>query len=230
MIDTYSDISESNIIENTEPEKDLNMDNLSSNDNLPVENEIDEPTINNQKEEIFEIKPEDIFGFGGEQTNELPEEETPEDNQVISVDLATNLDLDLIHAKANKVMKRVGEMLGIKTEETKIVSVTAEEEKVEAPIEESAKETDSELSAAIPNNPLPDENPLFNNNIAAATEEPNALDEEHNFWFPSDMPDALNALPDLEVSNDNFFTNNTMPDLSFPDLKIDFGPNDSEEK
>ena len=45
------------------------------------------------------------------------------------------------------------------------------------------------------------------------------------------MPDALNDLPDLEVSNDNFFGNNTtIPDLNFPDLKLDFGSNDTEEK
>ena len=44
------------------------------------------------------------------------------------------------------------------------------------------------------------------------------------------MPDALNDLPDLEVSTDNFFGSNDIPDLNFPDLKIDFGSNDMEEK
>ena len=42
------------------------------------------------------------------------------------------------------------------------------------------------------------------------------------------MPDALNELPDLEVSNDNFFGDNNMPELNFPDLNFDFGNNDME--
>ena len=45
------------------------------------------------------------------------------------------------------------------------------------------------------------------------------------------MPDALNELPDLEISSDaTFFGDNNIPDLNFPDLKLDFGPNDTEEQ
>ena len=53
---------------------------------------------------------------------------------------------------------------------------------------------------------------------------------EHNFWFESETPDALNELPDLTVSNDNFFANNNIPDLNFPDLKLNFGSNEEENK
>ena len=42
-------------------------------------------------------------------------EENVLDNQVVLIEDAKLSDLDLIHSKASKVMKRVGEMLGIKT-------------------------------------------------------------------------------------------------------------------
>ena len=50
---------------------------------------------------------------------------------------------------------------------------------------------------------------------------------DESFWFPSDTPDALNELPDLDssenkIDSNNFFANNnSMPDLNFPDLKMD---------
>lgn len=157
----------------------------------------------------------------------LPEmtAETPKDNQIIHIEEATKIDLDLIHSKANKVMKRVGEMLGIKTEETKIVSVTNE-----APIsQKELPKIEPNPTEPAPRNPLPPENPLFSNDIQNVDPEIDK-EEENSFWFPSDTPDALNELPDLNISNDNFFSSNPMPDLNFPDLKVDFGTNDSEEK
>ena len=179
-------------------------------------------------------------------------EEILKDNQVVSVENATNLDIALIQSKASKVMKRVGEMLGIKTEETTIMSVTNEKittqtpvvnpfiettpisEESKAPVVEEEKKEPSldipSLDFSLSSSPLSVENPLFNNNIEGTAE--NSVDPEDNndFWFPSDMPDALNDLPDLEVSTDNFFGSNDIPDLNFPDLKIDFGSNDMEEK
>ena len=125
-------------------------------------------------------------------------------------------------------------MLGIKTEETTIISVTNSEIKEEPTKEEPTIVKEEpvipEPQPAIQNNPLPAENPLFSNNLSEIEEKPADPEDDNNFWFPSDTPDALNALPDLEVSTDNFFGNNTMPDLNFPDLKIDFGSNDTEEK
>ena len=182
------------------------------------------------------------------------DEEPQKDNQVISVENATNIDLDLIQSKASKVMKRVGEMLGIKTEETKIISVINEVELQETKeqIKEEIKE-ETTTEPTIPNNPLPIENPLFGNTSNQLFEENNnplfenvenplfggnieinepSVDPEddNNFWFSSDMPDALNDLPDLEVSSDNFFGTSDMPELNFPDLKLDFGTSNTEDK
>lgn len=214
-----------------------------------IEEEITIPNIefnfdntNTQEETIEEQKKETT-----EEIKEEPVEEIIKENQVIEVTDSKNIDFDLIHSKASKVMKRVGEMLGIKVEETTIVSVTSDEEqpKEEPPkTEELPKEEE----------PVPVENPLFNTTEISAieqTENPlfesneNPLfttdlnndnnssvdpEDDSSFWFSSDMPDALNDLPDLDVSNENFFGNSSMPDLNFPDLKIDFGQNDTEAK
>lgn len=218
IIDTYAEIEEPIITSNEESiSTEYNTDNI---------NEF--PTLEEKPEEI--TIPQDLFIPNDYQTSE-PQTEEIKDNQVISVEPATKLDLELIQSKASKVMKRVGEMLGIKTEETKIVSVTNEEEpKQELPKEEPIKEEKQEEVPVITNNPLPDENPLFTSNMPDMNNEPVDPEDNNNFWFPSDMPDALNELPDLEISNDNFFGDNSMPDLNFPDLKLDFGPNDTEEK
>ena len=185
-----------------------------SSKDIEIPNEIPEPIIDAPKEIPKESE-----------TKKIPEiEEKYEENEVISVESATNIDLELVRSKASKVMNRVGEMLGIKTEETKIISVENQEPVIEEnnlnqkiiPEQESIK------------NPLPEENPLFNNNLTELPIEEPKQEEENSFWFSSDTPDALNELPDLTVSNDNFFANNEMPDLNFPDLKIDFGNNDLE--
>ena len=228
IIDTYVGLEEPNFTPTEEPTiTDIPEINIS-------EEVTSEPTIDDSPATEEFIIPEDLFMPNIEPVE--PIEEAPvKDNQVIEVTNATNIDIELIQSKAGKVMKRVGEMLGIKTEETKIVSVTNEEEKT---TEEPKKEEPTEEKTIINEpvapiiNPLPAENPLFSSELPILdNEQPADPEDDNSFWFPSDMPDALNDLPDLEVSNDNFFgDNNTMPDLNFPDLILDFGPNDVEEK
>ncbi len=162
------------------------------------------------------------------------------DNQVISVEDSVNIDLDYIHSKASKVMQRVGEMLGIKVKDTKIVSV--EEPKVE-----TAKDDTLEKTTVFPASSSDEgsktnlENPLFNSNLekekdifAKGEKKTDSTIVNDDFWFPSDSPDALNELPDLDVpsasANNNFFGNNQMPNLNFPDLNLSFSPNGEEEK
>lgn len=220
IIDTYAEIEESVTNEIEESTEDEIFENNTKEEVLP----------NNTSEEI--VIPENLFMPNietMEKNNEIKNEtdEPIKDNQVISIEPATNIDIELVQSKAGKVMKRVGEMLGIKTEKTEIISITNEEK---TKIEEPIKEENVSSEPVISTNPLPNENPLFSNNIPEIDEKPADPEDDNNFWFPSDMPDALNALPDLEVSNDNFFGNNNMPDLNFPDLKLDFGTSDTEEK
>lgn len=222
IIDTYSNLetpdtfkTEEPIIEKTTPE--ISEENKLPEVSLPTQ---EEPTMSQElltpKFDIYEEKTEEIV----------------KDNQVTSIEEATTLDLDLIHSKASKVMKRVGEMLGIKVEETTIISVTNEEKTEEAPAETAPTDKVTENQPPVIENPLFGniENPLFNNNFAETTTNSVDPEDDNNFWFSSDMPDALNELPDLEVSKDNFFGDSDIPTLNFPDLKVNFGPNDMEGK
>ena len=124
-------------------------------------------------------------------------------------------------------MQRVGEMLGIKAKE-EVVSVIQNTEDVkkeeqnavtsndivDTPVQETEKTTSDNVV----------ENPLFSDGDVGLSHD-DVIDE--SFWFPSDTPDALNELPDLDssenkIDSNNFFANNnSMPDLNFPDLKMD---------
>ena len=252
IIETYSEMpteeSKENIIdselEEKEPEEKINANDIPKTETniFDTDLSIQETTQDNiekdKEDNIFEKN--NIF----EETKEVEKEEV-KDNQVIEVTNATNIDIDLVQSKANKVMQRVGEMLGIKQKEEKIVSVTNEQ--VPEKVEEVPKDNKENETTEIKVNPLfsetslnepketiisspemPKEETVETTGAKEETEE--KIDED--FWFPSDTPDALNELPDLEVTpqnenTNNFFTNN-MPDLNFPDLKIDFGNNDTE--
>ena len=229
IIDTYSDIEESNIIEPIEEkEENKELETKQSEESVIEENE------STKEEEIIPISNPFISSIPTiDDSKETKIEEPVKDNQVIAVEPATNIDLELIQSKAGKVMKRVGEMLGIKTEETKIVSVENKEpiEEPTIPTTEIPTPSTQQSEETLQENPLPEENPLFNNNIKEIENYPADPEDDNNFWFSSDMPDALNELPDLEISNDNFFgNNNSMPDLNFPDLKLDFEQSNTEEK
>lgn len=229
IIDTYSDIEESNIIKPIEEkEENKELETKQSEESVIEENE------STKEEEIIPISNPFISSIPTiDDSKETKIEEPVKDNQVIAVEPATNIDLELIQSKAGKVMKRVGEMLGIKTEETKIVSVENKDpiEEPTIPTTEIPTPSTQQPEETLQENPLPEENPLFNNNIKEIENYPADPEDDNNFWFSSDMPDALNELPDLEISNDNFFgNNNSMPDLNFPDLKLDFEQSNTEEK
>lgn len=213
IIETYNDEE----IETPLLEEETEVEN-----SVDLSNEL--PKIEENKEEL--VITDNIFDKSEEEEQKEEEKNTqkPKDNEVIKIEKASKIDIDLIHSKASKVMNRVGEMLGIKKEETKIVTVVndAPISQKELPKIELNQNNESKI------NPLPEENPLFSNNIDNVLTEP-VKEEENSFWFSSDMPDALNELPDLEISNDNN-QNNSMPELNFPELKLDFGNNDLEVK
>lgn len=234
IIDTYSDITPSN--ENGEQQEEIEppKEEIAFTEEFPpiITEETKEDATLDTVSTTTNDTPTTSDIVDNNITNEK-EEKSVKENQVIAVEKATNIDLDLVHAKADKVMKRVGEMLGIKTEDTKIVSVTEEPEEPKTEPPKPEKVVTNDLSST--SSPL--ENPLFNSNISTLekqeetnTTSPFMNGEENNFWFPSDTPDALNELPDLETANDNnFFANNNIAELNFPDLNINFGNNDMEE-
>ena len=268
IIDTYADVTSNNdndvSVDVTDEFDDSSSDNLVE-DNLEI-------SIDNKVEDVKEDNNKEIFDTTIEVSDIISESIDSEevlDNQVILVENANLVDLDLIHSKASKVMKRVGEMLGIKVENTEVVSVSndenenifmndnenvdefnieekAEDEVLENPLFSNNIEEESSEIEASADNPLFSneivrisdktlENPLFTNDTVvkeAVADEfsfPD-VDDSNDFWFSSDTPDALNELPDLNVSNDDFFANNNVADLEFPDLNMDFPDIDMEEK
>lgn len=245
LIDAYEGLEETTGTPDYEDPLYDEMDaNIQSDE---ISTSLDNELAQNETEEI--ILPTDIFIPNAESSVE-ESSQSFKDNQVISIEDASMLDIALIQSKATKVMKRVGEMLGIKIEESTLVTITNDEKEndtkieeiqiepveinpfiettpeVEMPVIQEFTETTEPVEEPeafefkLPNNPLPAENPLFSNTPEVSAVDP---EDDNNFWFPSDMPDALNDLPDLDVPNDNFFGNGDIPDLNFPDLKIDFG-------
>lgn len=218
LIDTYEEeeqipnsVEEEVIVEEKKEESNVFSNDLKEDLNLSSDKDIENNSIplnddifSNNNISIVSNSPPDI------EENDVK----PLDNEVIKVEISGKLDLDLVHLKAEKVMQRVGEMLGIKVKNDTIVNV-------ENKIEEEVPKEENAPSKVMPINPL------FNNTIDEL--EQNKTDNlEHNFWFDTDSPSPLNDLPDLtSSSNTNFFESNDLPNLNFPDLKVDF--NSSKE-
>ena len=248
LIDTYTEDTSSKEVQTQQtnlPKEQIDSSITNSNpskDSLEQKKETskeEEKVSNNNTSDIFSTikKAETPKITISEPTKETVEK--PLDNEVIKVEPAEHIDIEYIQSKASKVMQRVGEMLGIKTKETKIVSF---EEKTPTPIQPK-EEVKKEEKIEAPSLPKI-ENPLFSSNISTSSETPKVEEKKENedkfkfpentntnndFWFSSDTPDALKELPDLDVSeNKGIFGNNFTPTLDFPDLNLNFGPNSKE--
>ena len=248
LIDTYNEDTSSKEVQTQQtnlPKEQIDSSITNSNpskDSLEQKKETskeEEKVSNNNTSDIFSTikKAETPKITISEPTKETVEK--PLDNEVIKVEPAEHIDIEYIQSKASKVMQRVGEMLGIKTKETKIVSF---EEKTPTPIQPK-EEVKKEEKIETPSLPKI-ENPLFSSNISTSSETPKVEEKKENedkfkfpentntnndFWFSSDTPDALKELPDLDVSeNKGIFGNNFTPTLDFPDLNLNFGPNSKE--
>ena len=245
IIDTYSNVGDDKIDES------LSIDsNLSLTDEVDVRDDVDNiSTTEVVSDDSSLLSVSDTIDTDdnshnseslntGTDENVVTKEEVVLDNQVVSVDSTDLIDFDLVHSKANKVMQRVGEMLGIKVKEDTVVSVVSDDvqsvssdKKVDTNVNNTEVVSSSSNDSLVDSNSVETINPMFQDDSQVSVEESsNALGD--NFWFPSETPDALNELPDLKneqpIDSNNFFANNSMPDLNFPDLKVDFGQNDTE--
>ncbi len=140
LIDTYNDDSSNDVLPSEESEN-VKQENDSSEESGQY-SASESTKVTSQSEENSSIPSSATTDFFStplppapkeqkkEEIEEPPKEEYKE-NQIISVDNVANIDLEFVHAKASKVMQRVGEMLGIKTVEIKIVSVENEKPKIE---------------------------------------------------------------------------------------------------
>lgn len=250
LIDTYSDTCHENGDSQIVGEKNTSEDLSLKDKEITLDKKVEEKVTKESVPSLNQnVNASDIF----KQDVSLPEVKVEEvvpdevkDNQVVAVENSTNIDLDYIHSKASKVMQRVGEMLGIKVKDTKVVSVSSDNNVKENDIFSSKEENKKDaITSEQPGLEKKEstssvENPLFSSNedlkndiFVNSSSKVDPEDNDSNFWFASDTPDALNELPDLDIpdkkDNNTFFGNNQMPNLNFPDLNLNFAPNGEEE-
>lgn len=105
---------------------DNNSDNLAQNNIDIVDSGKDNDIIN--KVDDISVKDDDVIDNGNLDDNfSIADVDNAKDNQVVSMMDSSKINIEEATLKSNNVMKRVGEMLGVKLKDTKIVSV--EEEK-----------------------------------------------------------------------------------------------------
>ena len=244
LIDTYSDTYHENGDSQIVGEKNTSEDLSLKDKEITLDKKVQEsvPSLN-QNVNAGDIFKQDVSSPEVKVEEVVPDE--VEDNQVVAVENSTNIDLDYIHSKASKVMQRVGEMLGIKVKDTKVVSVSSDNKVKEKDIFSSKEDAVASENVVQPvlekkESTSSFENPLFSSNkdlkndiFVNSSSKVDPEDNDSNFWFASDTPDALNELPDLDIpdkeDNNTFFGNNQMPNLNFPDLNLNFAPNGEEE-
>ena len=247
IIDTYDDINfedintekAPNIMEDEEnkilteeikdePQEEIEISNINFdiNEDLSLETVGEIPEQDESTEENIESTENDHIL-----------EEEPLENEVVAIKDASNINIEDAKLKSNNVMKRVGEMLGVKVEETKIVNVDLKDDKEVSKIEE--KELDSKIDneEVIVNNDKeqniqPEENNIFiNTNFDADPETNEMMSNKETTTINPMFSNALgnNTLDDImsqpiEESNDDsldfWSTNEETPlDLnSLPDL------------
>ena len=140
--------------------------------------------IDNNNNEIFSDEPEEKIENIEEDTVEpTPEEEpdlsNPQDNQIISVTDATNINLEEAIEKSNNVMKRVGEMLGVKIEPAKPIE-TPEEPSPEPPEESTQEEIKEDTEEPIQDNNLEEEKEEVFENTETEPETNDNVEEKDN--------------------------------------------------
>ena len=248
IIDTYSNIVDEKVddlsidsslsLDNKE-DVILDLENSKTSDAEMISDSVDSMSVSDSLTNDDNYVDDDSLGNNSDDIVASKVEEEVLDNQVVSVDSTDLIDFDLVHSKANKVMQRVGEMLGIKVKEDTVVSVVSDDVKSVPLDKENISNKDANVVVESNNVSLDSNgnsenesiNPMFQSVSQSEANDSNSTLGD-NFWFPSETPDALNELPDLNVSqnidSNNFFANNSMPDLNFPDLKVDFGHGNSE--
>ncbi|MEE3343367.1 MAG: hypothetical protein VZS44_04700 [Bacilli bacterium] len=210
-----------------------NDDELNSiaDENIDITNEDITNYIDQDNKEILDDNQLEDFSF--EQPNDINvEEETTseekienepvEDNQVISVTAAEKINVQEAINKSNSVMRRVGEMLGVKIETPpataeNIETPTNQEAQVveDKPIESTPTETtstqESELSmpelgpsTTTPEPSIEPDTPIFDDNVATTDTTPpvESAPEEPN------VDTTTNSTEDIDLTNNIFLNNN----------------------
>ncbi|MBQ6495513.1 MAG: hypothetical protein IJI49_05895 [Bacilli bacterium] len=253
IIDTYEGEKELDNIEEVSLKEDIpnNLEEVSDSEevlpnveldgdvstSLEDNNSVEMPVLSNEEEKL------DI--------------ENAKDNQVISIEDALNMNIELATSKSNGVMKRVGEMLGVKIEKNDTAEKENTLEKKDENIVLEKKDDSLNFNNDIPNDIFDNnnydadpetndenvkadvvENPLFNSEIGNSTLDDvlandSAVDNvDNDFWFSNEeAPLDLNSLPDLTDNNgvNNDLGMNDTPSLDFPKMDVN-GLTNEEDK
>ena len=253
IIDTYEGEKELDNIEEASLKEDIpnNLEEVSDSEevlpnveldgdvstSLEDNNSVEMPVLSNEEEKL------DI--------------ENAKDNQVISIEDALNMNIELATSKSNGVMKRVGEMLGVKIEKNDTAEKENTLEKKDENIVLEKKDDSLNFNNDIPNDIFDNnnydadpetndenvkadvvENPLFNSEIGNSTLDDvlandSAVDNvDNDFWFSNEeAPLDLNSLPDLTDNNglNNDLGMNDTPSLDFPKMDVN-GLTNEEDK
>jgi hypothetical protein len=248
IIDTYEEV-ESSTKELSLDEIKVNIDTNIKNDSLEptaaldnntMENQIEVPTQSPPQEEKKEVE-EPLKN----ENNISVSIEKAKDNEVISIKDASKINIEAAIKKSNNVMKRVGEMLGVKVGEpkeevTSIPAVKNEEQSVTKNEKSSSipviKNEESKVSNPVQEPQSPIDNNIFTNTSFDADPESNNGSEitPSNDYQTIEKPLFNNTLSDSTIdevmSNNNineskdnedfWFSNEESPlDLnSLPDL------------
>lgn len=199
IIDTYEEMET--------PSNEISIDNIEANIEPDIKDDIPTPPDNiPQPAPVFTSTPQEMKAPSEHPEEKpapdnkiLPELEKKADNEVVSVTDTTKIDIKSATIKSHNVMKRVGEMLGVKVEETKIVNV--EEPKKEEPklqVEQS-KKTSAPTTQSSDDNQVKNENNIFTNTTFDA-------DPEINQDSISNEPTA----PPIPAPTENPLFNNTL--------------------
>ena len=226
-------------------EKEPETNTISNDENFefsfPQETFIQDSEETQEKNEMDSIEEPKNVEFEEEETIE----EEHEDNEVISINDATKIDINAAITKSNSVMQRVGEMLGVKIEVTPSTEQALKEETTTETPEPTPEENnepelteeniftttyDADPEISLENNvteqPQIEENPLFTNALANSTLDEvmanNQIEDNDNnddFWISNeDSPLDLNSLPDLQTQDTTDNPNGEPEELKFPDL------------
>ena len=226
-------------------EKEPETSTISNDENFefsfPQETFTPELEETQEKNEMDSIEEPKNVEFEEEETIE----EEHEDNEVISINDATKIDINAAITKSNSVMQRVGEMLGVKIEVTPSTEQALKEETTTETPEPTPEENnepelteeniftttyDADPEISLENNvteqPQIEENPLFTNALANSTLDEvmanNQIEDNDNnddFWISNeDSPLDLNSLPDLQTQDTTDNPNGEPEELKFPDL------------
>ena len=216
--DNYKYDEELPTIEEAKEQEEINeidFDNIEEVNNENISEPINEEISNEENDESSEENFEEETPFEESSAEESSAEETQdldlsnvEDNQVIEVKDTNKINLTEAIEKSNGVMKRVGEMLGVKIEKEETPKEeTASNDTNELPKEEEKTEPVEEIPNNIETTSETTTEEPTNNKADDSSSEPANIDITENIF----MNDNYDADPETKMNSETEATESKLP-------------------